>query len=232
MMIAARNAFLMGGAGPTPWVNPYVTDGLVALWDGEWNAGGGVHDANATTWADLSGNNHDAALTAVSFGAEFGLFNGSTSVGVMDVAPSPTMTIEAVISDFVNHNNAIVILGGNPVTYGLALGVTEGAGVFAYCVVNNGQSLPAAKVNQFVSGSYSAIYTQVGVVSGSLNGVAASTHMSYLRWNTTQGGIGYRIDNAAWAFEGKIHNIRVYSRALTSAEVAANYAIDAARFGL
>jgi len=35
------------------WHNPYVTDGLVAMWDGEWNAGPGVHDANATTWKEL-----------------------------------------------------------------------------------------------------------------------------------------------------------------------------------
>lgn len=25
------------------WENPYITDGLVALWDGEWNAGFGKH---------------------------------------------------------------------------------------------------------------------------------------------------------------------------------------------
>ena len=23
-----------------PWTNPYVTDGLVAMWDAEWNVGG------------------------------------------------------------------------------------------------------------------------------------------------------------------------------------------------
>ena len=39
MLVAHRN-------GMAVWTNPYVTDGLVAMWDGEWNAGGGVHDAN------------------------------------------------------------------------------------------------------------------------------------------------------------------------------------------
>ena len=33
----------------------YVQDGLVAMWDGEWNAGRGVHDPNATAWVDLIG---------------------------------------------------------------------------------------------------------------------------------------------------------------------------------
>jgi hypothetical protein len=34
---------------------PYVTDGLVAYWDGIWNAGMGVHDDNAVIWKDLIG---------------------------------------------------------------------------------------------------------------------------------------------------------------------------------
>ena len=25
----------------TAWINPYVKDGLVAMWDGIWNVGGG-----------------------------------------------------------------------------------------------------------------------------------------------------------------------------------------------
>lgn len=53
MLIAARNAILAGGGG---WKNPYVTDGLIAMWDGEWNAGPGKHDASATVWKDLAGS--------------------------------------------------------------------------------------------------------------------------------------------------------------------------------
>ena len=37
----------------------YITDGLVAMYDGEWNAGRGKHDPNATTWVDLTGNGYD-----------------------------------------------------------------------------------------------------------------------------------------------------------------------------
>ena len=36
------------------WNNPYVTDGLVAMWDGEWNAGGGVHDTDAKSLVNLA----------------------------------------------------------------------------------------------------------------------------------------------------------------------------------
>lgn len=34
----------------------YVKEGLVAMWDGEENAGFGIHDQYATTWKDLAGN--------------------------------------------------------------------------------------------------------------------------------------------------------------------------------
>ena len=41
MQIANRESFAVASSRK-PWTNPYVTDGLVAMWDGEWNAGGGV----------------------------------------------------------------------------------------------------------------------------------------------------------------------------------------------
>ena len=63
MMIGARTAAWAKSGG---WVNPYVPDGLVAMWDGEWNAGGGVHDPNATVWKDLSGNGYDMNVVDVS----------------------------------------------------------------------------------------------------------------------------------------------------------------------
>ena len=43
------------GARRMMWKNPYITDGLVAWWDGIWNAGLGVHDSNATVWRDIIG---------------------------------------------------------------------------------------------------------------------------------------------------------------------------------
>ena len=54
MLIAARESFAIANA--KRWRNPYITDGLVAMWDGIWNAGPGVHDPNATTWKDLVGD--------------------------------------------------------------------------------------------------------------------------------------------------------------------------------
>ena len=39
-----------------PWKNPYVTNGLLAMWDAEWNVGLYKHDKHAMEWVDLSGH--------------------------------------------------------------------------------------------------------------------------------------------------------------------------------
>ena len=49
----ARQFFERRGKS-APTARDYVQNGLIAMWDGEWNAGLGVHDPNATTWVDLS----------------------------------------------------------------------------------------------------------------------------------------------------------------------------------
>lgn len=35
----------------------YIQDGLVAMFDGQWNSGRGVHSASANVWVDLVGDN-------------------------------------------------------------------------------------------------------------------------------------------------------------------------------
>lgn len=46
------------------WGIPYVRDGLVALWDGQWNAPNGVHDPNGTfVFETLSNTQEDVAST-------------------------------------------------------------------------------------------------------------------------------------------------------------------------
>ena len=57
--------------GPPPpfvadWIkkhtNPYITDGLIAMWDGTWNIGLGTHDEMTTVWRDITGNGYDIPI--------------------------------------------------------------------------------------------------------------------------------------------------------------------------
>ena len=48
--------------------NPYVADGLVLYYDGEWNAGFGAHNSAATVWKDLSASGNDAEFVYLAPG--------------------------------------------------------------------------------------------------------------------------------------------------------------------
>ena len=79
------------------WVNPYVTDGLVAMWDGEWNAGFGIHNPLAATIKDLIGTNDlildpTSQIRPNSFTVE--RENGCVTKNV--VSPNDVVTIEIV----------------------------------------------------------------------------------------------------------------------------------------
>ena len=49
---------------------------------------------------------------------------------------------------------------------------------------------------------------------------------------STDGIIRLGHGNNSWGYTGQYHCLRLYSRALTAAEIAHNYAIDKARFNL
>lgn len=57
--IAAPVKSIIGGkniekaAKANNWTNPYIVDGLVAMWDGEWNMKGGEHASMPSMWVDL-----------------------------------------------------------------------------------------------------------------------------------------------------------------------------------
>ena len=224
MMIAARNAFLMsGGAGPTPWQNPYITDGLVAMWDGEWNAGGGVHDANAITWADLSNNGNDLNITAGTWAADHFVCNGAAGGK----------------TGFINGIGTIEIVAKrtSSSTYQLAIGLNQSQSQYnRYFAISDNyanfrSSGPRLPITINAVESFACVYAGDILYKNGAAAASAGTGDYYVtggNYNTVLGISG----SGRYPFGGMIYAIRLYSRALTAAEVAANYAIDAARFGL
>ena len=55
MMVGARTGAWAKSGGGVPTAKDYVQDGLIAMWDGEWNAGDGLSDSQ-NRCVDLSGN--------------------------------------------------------------------------------------------------------------------------------------------------------------------------------
>lgn len=229
-IIAARAAL----TGAVKWRNPYVTDGLVAMWDGEWNVGGGVHDAAATVWKDLVGTND---LTLTQYGSfdqnSFGTYirTGITAQwSAIGSLPAPFTSVEMCGIKYVDG----FIMSSGQQTDARMLIWSKG-----YIQTLNpyeegfgdGSSLPDV-------GTISGVHGQEGV-KGYFNGNTLARLDTQNNWTAvrrnssiaicgTSGNYEYR--NYLWS--GRIYNLRLYSRALTAEEIAANYTIDKERFGL
>lgn len=245
-MIAARQIYL-GRGGKTGWVNPYVTDGLVAMWDGEWNAGGGVHDPAATTWVDLSGNGQDFTLDlshseissdCISFDGRGKVTPISTNFALSEnltleiVAKRSVAFVSATTRPFFTFGQYIYWRGdgtnqGGPI--GFTVYHTPTNSVQMYCVPNiDTTTRPVALgVVAIQNNENTQFLARAPWVNGSLAtysrvygyGSARSSSASVGTTNTSDGVTS-------------IYTVRVYNRNLTSEEFASNYAIDKDRFNL
>ena len=228
---AGTGAFTIG-PDKVEWTNPYVTDGLVAMWDGEWNAGGGVHEDAPTEIADIVGNSPLSIVTpsAVQIGSNYfspnNIYGGrtvnTTTQVVKNAIENGSATIDAccICNEYgggatpfrCDDNTRIyssdnyvlrwLLLRGSLVNVSGASMSVGTAGTFSIRIGGEGNAF-------FRDGSY-ALAASVGTRSIS-DGVSVG--------DSTAG---------KWRF----YSVRIYNRALTAAEIAANYAIDKARFNL
>lgn len=255
MIIGARTAAWAKSGG---WVNPYVTDGLVAMWDGEWNAGGGVHNPNATVWKNIAESNDviDWDISFVGGVPQWGdkyarLENGCYGEGgtfAFDVHERG-MTME-VVATFEDNNESSSTVGwsfyggGNRISVGrmnasdIVVVVPWGSkalGVSGWAMNRTAVSLEAFDEYSPLTYAVNGRYT-----------IGSDSEKNYLAWITKTSShvivpIGrfrvnaytYTTEESIWK-TGKmtVSSIRLYDRYLNSEELAANYAIDKARFNL
>lgn len=102
-------------ANTSELVNSYITDGLVALLDGEYNSGT-IHSNNTEVWQDLSGAGNNAVLDGFDFNDESGwIFNGLQFTGKESISipniDSEEYTIEIVAKiDDTKDSNVVPLL--------------------------------------------------------------------------------------------------------------------------
>lgn len=231
MLLGARQFFEKRGA--PAWTNPYVTDGLIAMWDGEWNAGGGVHDAAATVWKDLIGTNdfHDFD-SGVTWGDKYfhlpDVRNAARAYTLYD--ESSVKTVECVIKPFGNNGLVVAAFSVNPIRGEWSRWV----GLRANNTINFGSALPyaSASVTSSEFTSYSGTFDESWKIFRNATQLEIGVGQG-MNWGTSW-VVQYPTLNAAASALSvtDIANIRLYSRPITAAEIAANYAIDKARFNL
>lgn len=228
-MLAARNGITSAAKGLSS--RSYVQDGLVAMWDGIENAGWGVHDANATEWKDLIGSNDMqfvGSKTIQNDGILFGDSGYSISGGYYNLS---AFTLE-VVGD-------LRYLGGS-----------VGNDVFSFqrnSVNDSNAGLPlfAGTNNYYSSLPYSAMSTFVGTLASACQSVSSNSFSVYRNGSfvNTASGVNSNYSNlyvmcnslrtrTQYSKARKFNGVRLYNRAMTAAEIAANYVIDKARFNI
>ena len=222
MMLGARTGAWAKSGGGVPTARDYVQDGLVAMWDGVENAGWGVHDPSAMTWKDLAGG-YD--MNVVN-----GFFDENTFVGtkggICSKAQSSVIekinTIEMCfrLSGFYKYYRQYLFGPYGSKGFGIAKR-------YEWCITRQDNSQGSAFLDEmtvlgtraFSGGIYGEPY---------LNGVLQNNVRSY-----SQGALSSDVCFVgSLQFNIFIKSIRCYSRALSSAEITANYEIDKARFNL
>lgn len=212
------------------WKNPYITDGLIAMWDGEWNAGGGVHDPNATTWKDLAGN-ADLTMSGAVINANNIFFRRDTPQAyATGNIPYPYGTIECIFS-VGSQGYCVVSIGNSAYTgwgicrFAAKIADTYDAASGPYINYStNGEVVSVAMTKDGVSPATTGIYK---------NGAAHQdgTVAAGSRYNAGVNSINAPT-NQPRCSDVTMYALRIYSRTLTASEIARNYAIDKARFGL
>lgn len=221
-----------------PSAKDYVQDGLVAMWDGIENAGWGVHDSAAETWTNLVDGVQYPKGT-LQWGATAAHVDANVSA-LFTLSPgmsSDSFSMEAVIK----ADNATGVAPCLTLGYQLFGGAGRGA---MYCGTNQrricvcgdlGKRLFPADTATHSIGGYFNGQTFDRVLDGqtiTLSGTPYATDSRAISTLNVGGVYALPGQSDGNMGPGDIFCIRLYSRALTAAEIAHNYAIDKERFNL
>ena len=224
MMLGARTGAWAKSGVPT--ARDYVQDGLIAMWDGIENAGLGVHDATATVWKDLIGDNDLILKNTAHFDENSLVSADRNKLTALCSAKLPYASIEVCAFFDKSRNSSALICFGNSVDDNRMFAISQSE-IQTY---NGNHKL-------VLTTPVDPKCTWAGVHDGNqhyayVRGALASGIESLNNWSLRDGtfGLSGSSNYSSWNFVGEYYSVRIYSRALTAAEIAANYAIDKARF--
>lgn len=219
------------GGMKMPTARDYVQDGLIAMWDGKENAGWGVHDETATDWVDLTGGGRNWT-GIVSRSSTYGnTYWGDDHLAVYKRQASDmswTIGTVAMTLEVCGWSEA----SGSYLLFGLG---AENR-IFSILPTNDrgfqfASNAPAMFQPHNADWTASATYSETGAPGHTYyNGEEKPHTAGTSSWRI--GSVAQWIPNQSYPFKGKVRSIRVYNRVLTASEIAANYAVDKARFNL
>ena len=227
-MFAAKQIYLGRCAKAAPTAKSYVQDGLIVQLDGIENSGYGVHDANATVWKSLVGNYSASGVSGNFSWGDNALLSANVAAGAglgfgVSIPSFNYMTME-ICYDAQSGSRYLVDSG-----FGNQFAILSRDG--AYLQFTSYRGIVKSSAAMYGQHCISYVYSGNSANSAYENGSPATLSSISNSWNPGSWSIGTK--NSRYnGFRGKMHSYRLYSRALTAAEIAANYAIDKERFNL
>jgi hypothetical protein len=236
-MIAARQiAFGKAAGAKGPSAKDYVQDGLVAMWDVVENISLGESDHSRPYVYNIAPNGPVFTINNVTFDEATMSYSTPSSSSHTKIDP-------ALVNGFVNRNCTVEFLTAeaNASANGWGAAAAQTVDGFAYVFVSVGKnSLWVSKdgTQRFdtldpTDKRHSSIVISGNTMSSYCGGVfdKSATFLSQGYQYVTQFGFlsipRYNVSRASG-----MRCFRLYNRALTAEEIAHNYEIDKARFGL
>lgn len=212
----------------------YAQRGLIAQWDGIDNAGTGSHDPSATVWKDLKGN-LDMTLTAKGRWNMLGNALHVSGMGAQGASAAPAYkTIEIVFK--MKRDGGRIMFASGLQSRIVAVDPASGSPKAIYF---NGKGSSGGNDKYFswpldteAICTATATYTSDNVADVYCDGAVRNDGNNANNWGVGDAkvAVGGRLLNESYPWIGEIYAIRLYDTVLTAEEIAANNAIDRARF--
>jgi|GEM_PF-838279 len=227
----------------------YVSNGLMCLYDGEYNSEFGK-SKKTKTWYDLSKNNNNATLKNFDFNKTSGwtgnslLLDGKNDWVSMQKLYNNNMTVEIALKIlnekdgkklYVIDNYESGGMGIEKNTLGYMLGAVNVDGSYYTALSNN-------KINDNTKYSLTLQYDGSNILYRE-NDLKYNTYaegrikepINSTRFALGVNASGENYDNmeSSEAFNNfEVYSVRIYNRALTDEEISQNYNVDKERFGI
>jgi hypothetical protein len=226
--IGIKSTLLKNAPRNPPTARDYVSDGLVAMWDGIENAGFGNHDPNAIVWKDLIGGIGDISVsnsnyngTGYSWNTEKSNTKGSLTASTIDNIIA--MEIVAMCPNYSSNKTGVsFVMLRNTSSYRKLAAYVRGRSQFEVKGYKVGFSFAPTPNTKY---SYSIVFDEPFL---SVNGITQT--------KTSKNAVWGKDSSNDVVFGGyassTLFSVRFYSRKLSSLEISKNYAIDKIRFGL
>lgn len=209
----------------------YVQDGLIGHWDGIENAGVGIHSSTTNIWKDLVG---DCDLTLTANGSWSGAGNALTVSGQSAAAAtaSPTYKTIEIVYRMTTAGGRILFSRGGDTKRIVCFDASGTKGYFDGRSPKAATKCVAWTFDASARRSMTGIYDDSDTVTSVYgDGELRDDGTNANNWNAgTVMSIGDRYANS-YPWYGEVYAIRLYSTVLTAEQIAANHAIDEARFG-